>query len=386
MKNNIIILEILKRQKCKDENHSEIGLEIKYRREKRSLTLEEVSGNTCSLSYLWKLENNKIDANHFYLEEICKKVDLTENEIERLFQLDGYLASAISAFIENDKALLKKIYDSVVCFYNYKSKLIQFIYFISVGDYIEADEISKEINRIVGGMTDSDIVYYSSIYASFRQKNGDYIEALDVISSLGNFYHQNQMLTLLNEMTKFKCLFMLGDNSIFQVYYSICDMLANTAGYYKLERYNYYINIFMIHNNCRNLLLNSFLTDESKKNILLLKKIIEGGKPKYSEAKEATGMARLWALSIIDKKRCLEELEKYRGTDIEMDFSIYIIEYNLLNDNEEKYSYIANKIIPVLRANNAFYLKKFFLNELAYLSKVSAKYKLFNYAYLEFAK
>ena len=97
-------------------------------------------------------------------------------------------------------------------------------------------------------------------------------------------------------------------------------------------------------------------------------------------------MARLWTLSLIDKRKCHKELDTYRGCDINMDFCIYIIEYNLIEEAEEKYSYIENKIIPILRVNEAFYVREFFLKQLADLSRECFKYKLFNLVYLEFNK
>ena len=98
MRNNIIILELLKRQKCKVEAYNEIGLEIKHRRERRGLTLEQVAGEICSVSYLSKIENSLIVANHFYLHELCKRVNLTDEEIDKLFSIEKYVEEALDAF------------------------------------------------------------------------------------------------------------------------------------------------------------------------------------------------------------------------------------------------------------------------------------------------
>lgn len=385
MKNNLVILELLKRQKCKKDNHNEIGSEIKYRRERASLTLGELSGEICSISYLSKIENCQLAVSRHYLEEICKKLKLDDKEFGRLYSLTRYLDETIMALLNEDNLKIKTIYENVKEFKNYKSRIIHMVYYISIGDYAEASNISKELNRIIGGMPDDAIVYYSTVLAYFRFKNGEYQEALDIIDSMGSFNKNVEVISLLNETTKFKCLFMLGDNNIFLAYNNLCFMLSNSNNFYLLEKFNYFINVYMIYSGSAYLNLNSYLTDESKKNLFLLKKIMDGEKPKFSEAKEATGMTRLYALSLIDRDRCIKELDDYRGIDINMEFSVYIIEYNLLDD-EEKYSYIENKIVPILQVNNVFYMKKFFLNELAHLSKDKAKYKLFNMLYMEFFK
>ena len=382
MKDNIIILELQKRQRCKKNNHREIGPEIRYRRERLSMTLEQVSSNICSLSYLSKLENGQLEANQYYLEEICRKLKLDDEQINKLLSADKILIETITAFLENNLKRVKELYDSITTFYNYKSKIAQFIFFISVADFVEASNLVKELNGLVAGMTDDDLVYYSSFMACFRQKNGDYREALDILDALGDFNTAIPGIRVLNSMTRFNCLFMLGDASVFLAYETLCHLLSNTNNYRKLEKYNYYINAFLIYSGSIYLKLDLYLTDESKKNLALLKKIKDGIKPKHSEAREATGMARLLALAMTDKKKCYKELDDYRGQDIDMDFSLYIIEYMLLDD-EEKYSYIENKIIPIIKANHAFYLRDYFLKELRVLSKENSKYKLFNLLYLE---
>ena len=385
MRNNIIILELLKRQRCRKNNHREIGPEIRYRRERLSMTLEQVSSNICSLSYLSKLENGQLEANQYYLEEICRKLKLDDEEIDKLMSADKFLVETITAFLENNYRRVKELYDSITSFYNYKSKIAQFIFFISICDYVEASNLIKELNGLIGGMTDDDLVYYSSFMACFRQKNGEFREALDILDALGDFNTAIAGIKILNSMTRFNCLFMLGDSSIFLVYQTLCSLLSNTNNYNKLEKYNYLINVFLIYSGSTYLDLKLYLTDESKKNLTLLKKVKDGIRPKLSEAREATGMARLVALAAIDKKKCFKEFDVYRGLDINMEFSIYIIEYKLL-DEEEKYSYIENKIIPIIKANNVFYLREYFLKELRLLSRESSKYKLFNLLYLEMIK
>lgn len=383
--NNVIILELLKRQRCKKNNHRELGPEIRYRRERLSMTLEQVSSNICSLSYLSKLENGQLEANQYYLEEICRKLKLDEDEIDKLLSADKYLIETITAFLEGNYSRVKELYESITSFYNYKSKIAQFIYYISSCDYVEAANLIRELNGLIGGMTDDDLVYYSGFMACFRQKNGECREALDILDALGDFNTAVSGIKILTAMTRFNCLFMLGDSSIFLAYQSLCSLLSNTNDFHKLERYNYLINVFLIYSGSAYLNLKLYLSDESKKNITLLKKVKDGIKPKLSEVKEATGMARLLALASIDKKKCFKEFDAYRGLDIDMEFSIYLIEYELL-DEEEKYSYIENKIIPIIRANNVFYLREYFLKELRLLSKENYKYKLFNLLYLELMK
>ena len=66
--------------------------------------MSTLSDNICSISYLCKIENNKIIPNRLFLKEICKKLEMPEDKISSLLQLKPILDNVIKYFFEeNDK-------------------------------------------------------------------------------------------------------------------------------------------------------------------------------------------------------------------------------------------------------------------------------------------
>ena len=72
-----VVQEIRKRQNKEEDTYAVIGVELRNRRIALSRTLNGVAFKTCSVSYLSKIENNKIHPNKAYVREICNKLDLS---------------------------------------------------------------------------------------------------------------------------------------------------------------------------------------------------------------------------------------------------------------------------------------------------------------------
>ena len=86
-----ILSEIIKRKNSKNDVNAVVGVEIKNRRIALQRTLLSVSYKICSISYLCKLENNRILGNTLYVREICDRVDLTKDKIDVLLNLKKIL-------------------------------------------------------------------------------------------------------------------------------------------------------------------------------------------------------------------------------------------------------------------------------------------------------
>ncbi|WEG13804.1 helix-turn-helix transcriptional regulator [Pullulanibacillus sp. KACC 23026] len=58
-----------------------IGMKIKFRRKELNLTQEEVCTGICSITYLSKLENNKIEANHELLKQLSVRLKMNLDDL-----------------------------------------------------------------------------------------------------------------------------------------------------------------------------------------------------------------------------------------------------------------------------------------------------------------
>lgn len=91
MKKNIFVEEFARRGRNDDNAYSMLGTELKRVRTSQSQTLSSVAGDLCSVSYLCKIEKAQLKPNRYMLNEICKKLNLSEPQVQLLFELHGLL-------------------------------------------------------------------------------------------------------------------------------------------------------------------------------------------------------------------------------------------------------------------------------------------------------
>ena len=112
MNEMIIVLKkvIEKRRYSKEEENKIIGAEIRDRRISLSRTLVSLSYKICSVSYLCKIENNKILPNKLFIRELCKRLDLEDDKINELLRLNLTLDDMVKNYFEKDYAEIEKAY------------------------------------------------------------------------------------------------------------------------------------------------------------------------------------------------------------------------------------------------------------------------------------
>ena len=140
-----ILSEIIKRKNSKNDVNAVVGVEIKNRRIALQRTLLSVSYKICSISYLCKLENNRILGNTLYVREICDRVDLTKDKIDVLLNLKKILVGVVEAFIAGDIDYLKKAVIDGEGLNNYRYQIIQMVYYIAVFDLYNASILYNQI-------------------------------------------------------------------------------------------------------------------------------------------------------------------------------------------------------------------------------------------------
>ena len=101
-KENELIVELKKRLRKLDEEVSVLGTELRNRRLSVSRTLNAVAYKICSVSYLSKLEHNKINPNLAYINEISKKLSLSDEAVEVLMKSKSLLLEVVEAYLDGD--------------------------------------------------------------------------------------------------------------------------------------------------------------------------------------------------------------------------------------------------------------------------------------------
>ena len=102
---NIIINKLDNVNKSATSFMDTIGSEIRLKRNRMNLTLKALTDNTCSVSYLSKIEHNKIEPNMMILRELCGRLKINDEQFEQLL-------NKITNFSDKDLVgISKEVYD-----------------------------------------------------------------------------------------------------------------------------------------------------------------------------------------------------------------------------------------------------------------------------------
>ena len=102
MKINIHEIKMHLKKRGENIEKSPIGSRLKYKRKQLKLTLQEVSENICSVSYLSKIENNMIKATPRYIHALKEKYQM-HDEIHENQDYEKQLDKMIEAFFKHEK-------------------------------------------------------------------------------------------------------------------------------------------------------------------------------------------------------------------------------------------------------------------------------------------
>ena len=168
----------------KASNTEIIGLEIRRKRLDLSITLQNLCFDLCSPSYLCKIERNQIQANRQILNELCKRIDITDKQRKMLFNFYQILQDAVIAFAKGDLERLKEYYNQGQGFENYRYRLIQYIYYIAKDERFKAKEIYRELVRIMDSMQTLDMMLFSLFSGILFYKEDKYHICVSVLQAI----------------------------------------------------------------------------------------------------------------------------------------------------------------------------------------------------------
>jgi len=362
-----------------------LGSELKERRLKLSQTLSSISENLCSVSYLSKIENNKIIPNRMYLREICNKLDFPEEKIDTLFGLKDSLSNSVKAFINNDKNTLKAFIEKGEGISNCRYKIMKFIYFIMNKEFDKAKEASYEILRLLSSISDYDAKVYAVFYSIFLFYTQDMDNALDnlLFMEKGELSKDLRVLIL-----KYKYYIYISTNNplaIFE-YNSFIQYLVSNGMLDMLDEIHYLMCLYLLTNGHVKKYAEIYRiinNKKYKKSLCLFSKLVFSPNMKYKIEwiNDVEPFFYYLGLIKIDKSKIMAEVEALNDLSFDVDFNCLYLKYLILDTELDKYTFISNVAFPIIRRYNSGYLKDFFINELAVLCNRFMKYKLFNISY-----
>ncbi len=374
---NIIIEELKTRITDQETVSAIIGPEIRIRRLALSKTLKFMAYHVCSVSYVSKIESNSIKPNRYFLNEIGKKVQMTEAQIDKLFDLRDLLNQGIKDFLFNTNINIREAVSSKKEFVNYRFRILVFLNSLITKNLKQSSKSYLELADIVNTMTDYDFKIYSLLGSIYLYKTGNVREAYENLILLSEFELNNDLRNLL-DVYMYYCLNVLGKPEVVISYLKIRETLASIGAFDLLDEVNYLYAYYYIKNGSYVYASSLIKTIRDKKRRNTIEAIVLHllNKPINTyKKKDLLAPAKCLYDYLYDKESLVNDIEALTTEEFQIDFSPIIFNYLLLENYTEKYSYIISDASHKLKRSDDAFIKKFFIKEIYTLCDQTAKYK-----------
>lgn len=293
-----ILDQIEKKYIFTDDVQALVGTEIRLRRQGKSRTLEDTASETCSISYLSKIETNTIKANPELLEELCKQFKVTQSNLKSINNSLSIYENLLKAEFFNDTSLLEKCFKSIEGLRNYRAILIRFFYFVSINNLSRARSIYKDLNKLIKSMQLNDLIIFAYAEALFRYKLNEINVSYELLLGLQSMWVPFKYVDCLVLELKSKILFTTNSNLFLEHIDKLKDLYIKNQAYNKLEKINEVVKLFYAKNGYYYLLK----LDESNENdhdLLLYKELFNEEELVYRSG--YSNFAKLLYLVNVDK-------------------------------------------------------------------------------------
>ncbi len=383
---NALKQEFLMRKFRRDSSNNVVGIEIKDRRLNLSTTLQSLSSDICSPSYLCKIENNKIAPNKIFLKEICKRLELKPEKVNTLLKLKITLEDVVKAFLLGNVDYIEEAYYSGLGLKNYRYRIIEFIYFIIKKDLYSANNTYSELIRLVSSMMDSDLIVFAIFSGILSFYNQEFEEALDNFNALSLTRGISTEEMLLCQKYKLYIEFILNNPCCLLEYKKLIWAYASEGHTEGLDEAHYIIGLYLLRQRQFMEYKNIYRIihkKEYKRSLSLLVKIIFN--PNIKIKKEWLENIRpfYYYLGLIysDYDTAVEKISQMNDLSFSYDFNLLYLQYLLLKEDKDKYIFITQNAIPTIERTKDGYAKEFFLEQLCILCGKMARYKVFQQTY-----
>lgn len=371
-----IVNEINKRIQNEMESESIIGSELKMSRINQSMTLTALSKNTCSPSYLSKIETNKIIPNKYFVSEICEKLSIDPDKISVLYNSRDLLEKMVSAFLFENNSEIQNIYEEVVGLNNYRAVIVCFIKYLFEYKLDEAYDCYAKLIAIIKNMNKFDLAIFGLFSGVLHYYGGSFDEARDDLKCLDKLTVIDNVKILKN-LFKFYIDLKQAKMSAILSYELIHKDLIGVGFYKKVEEISYYMGIYYAkyqNNEGFELMYSRIKKPMYLKSLAYLYAFFSGASLEYSfDGSEVNDFVKTIINSKSDIKYAKSLLEKHQNK-VELDYDCFLLEYLMLNQ-DEKSDYISNKISKVFDYCRDDYLATFFLGEIIKIGIKSGRYK-----------
>lgn len=365
------------RKISKDDKSGIIGVEIKNRRKNKEQTLEKLSDNICSLSYLCKIEKNQIEPNKAFLREICSRLELSDDKVDFLFKLKEVLSGIVRAYLTGDYSYIEYAYETGKGLDNYRFTIIKFAYLISKKKISEANKIYYDLLQILSNFSDYDLTIFALFSSILLILKFEFKEALSNMEYIDPSSSTKEAC-LLKSIIEFKLHFSMNMADT-PMYYEEAKKLSFEFGYFSIiESLNYYLALYYIKNKCDysfNTIISKINNTKLSNSLKCIKAFLENNISVLLNAdKNLNEFASILKLLCVNFDDAVIKIKDNSVDYYRDDYDQLFLDYLSLNKISERHKFIFDKGLTLAIKFNDSFLCNYFLDELSILSK-SSKYR-----------
>lgn len=363
------------KKKVFSDKYEIVGVEIKNRRKRDSKTLEYISQNVCSQSYLCKIEKNKIDPNKNFLREICSRLELTDDKVDFLFELRDVLLKVVGSFIIGDYSYIEYAYLQGKGFENYRFNIIKLIYHISLKEIDSANVVCNELLPIISNMGDFDLSIFAVFSAILSYYKYDFKNALDDLEYIDDIT-TNIEIRVLKKLVEFKVHFAMNSYDTPTYYENVKKEIFDCEYYGLIKELNYLMGLYYIKNDCDKSFKKILNKMMSKKDLTSLKAVKAFMDDNFTnvciyEDSDLNDFALSLKMICSGNNKSKEIFNNNAKNYYQITYDIFFIEYYLIKTYKEKFNYIFEKGLPMACKANDMFLCNFFYDELTKMPKIN---------------
>lgn len=203
-------LELSKKTNDELKKYQFIGAEIKKSRLKLSKTLESISNVSKSVSYISKVENNKIIPNQECLMELCDELLINKSSLDSMNNFDDALLQALKAVYLNDIKQMTMLYEEYKNFNNIRNELMNGLYYFITNDITKLCQVVSELSKIESSLSIDDYLVYVLLSIKELLFKKEVLQVYRIIEVIEESYAAKSFILKIFQKIKFDVLLGFG--------------------------------------------------------------------------------------------------------------------------------------------------------------------------------
>ena len=199
------LLSVYKKASDNEKNKvrtQSIGALAKKRRIYLHMTQGEVAEKICSVSYLSKVETNKIIPNERCITALMERVKISKWEIYTIENSKELIDNAITYFLYNNMVKYREIFDRVYDVEtNQCADVIKIGYYLLNDDISNAEKLIKDNINISSSMDKYVMSFFLYLVCLYLLKTGDYKDLESALNNEKSLYYNVDLQLLFDELS-----------------------------------------------------------------------------------------------------------------------------------------------------------------------------------------